>query len=426
MIDSSRESSSQPALHAPIQIPALPLVARMSLCCCLLLSFVLSARQVRLYWSLGPGVTDLRIFMTGVDLVKSGNGAHLYDFEVQQAAQISRYPQTKYDGLLPFNHVAYELLFYFPFASLSYRAAIASWAVLNLALLSMFVWFMEPYTRLLRAVTKVPTLLWILGFYPVMYALGEGQDSLIFLFFVGLSFHLCHKHRDFLSGFALSVGCFKFHLAIMIAFFVFLLPRRWRALSGFLVGVLLASVVSTAMVGPNFWHSYIRLLRAQETMTPWGFNAYLMPNLRGLLHLLLTARAEVGTIFVLTLVTSAALGAAVTWMIWRCSPQDDRLAYALAVFTTVLLSYHLHVQDLSLALLGILLVADWGIRNRMHSGLALFLMIGVGLMYAYRVAAEAFPALIQRGSILAVPLMLLWLMTVLVFSRSPRRYVSYN
>jgi len=63
------------------------------------------------YFSHGPAVTDLRIFMIGVDMVVSGQGRQLYHFDAQEKAQVQLYPETRTSGLLPFNHLAYELLF---------------------------------------------------------------------------------------------------------------------------------------------------------------------------------------------------------------------------------------------------------------------------------------------------------------------------
>src|SRR5580698_583679 len=86
-----------------------------------LISIGVSGRQMLWYFSHGPAVTDLRIFMTGIDLVSSGQGSELYHFDAQQKAQFQLYPETRTSGLLPFNHPAYELLLYWPISGLSYQ-----------------------------------------------------------------------------------------------------------------------------------------------------------------------------------------------------------------------------------------------------------------------------------------------------------------
>src|ERR1035438_3153639 len=51
-----------------------------------LISIAVSGRQAFWYFSHGPVVTDLRIFMTGVDMVKAGQGHQLYHFDAQERA----------------------------------------------------------------------------------------------------------------------------------------------------------------------------------------------------------------------------------------------------------------------------------------------------------------------------------------------------
>lgn len=404
-------------------MPAAPritgsLVMRMALGACLTASFLVSAHQTIWLWKLGPVATDFRTFMTGVDLVRSGHGSQLYSVDAQQAAQHSRYPETRYEGLLLFIHTAYELLLYFPFAGFSYRTGIIAWAILNFFVAVAIGWLMRPYTESLRTATGISAPFWILSFYPVIYVLGEGQDSLIFTLALLLSFRLLEERREFLSGIALSLVCFKFHLAIMIAFFVFLLPAKWRALAGFLCGGLVVGAISMAIVGRDFATSYVHLLRLQEIVTPWGFVPRFMPNLRGFLHLTLYSRADAGTIFFFTIVISAALGSATAWLILRCSSRDTRLLYIVGILTTLLVSYHLNVQDLAIASVPMLLLLDSGFRLGFRSASGTMLIVGIASIYGYRLLAVCFPWLLYHSAVIAAPLLLLWAISVVFFSRS--------
>ena len=390
------------------------ILLRIVLLICLVSSFAVSARQALQDWSAGPLATDFRIFMTGIELETSGQGSRLYSFDAQQAAQTALYPETRYAGLLPFNHVAYELLFYFPFAKISYHAGLIAWAVLNIGIVFLIAWLMRPHLEFFRIVTGLPVFVWLLGFYPVIYVLAEGQDSLIFLLFLVLSFHFGQKHQMFLSGFALSLGCFKFHIALMIAFFVFLLPAKWRAMLGFAAGAVLVGAISFVMVGPGFFSSYLRMLRSQETMTPWGFNPHLMPNLRGLLHSMLFARTDAGTVFLATLLTSAVIGFVTAWIILR-HKRDLAALYVLAVLTTLLLSYHLHVQDLSIAGFSMLLLVNSGLQDRVGSISGILIGLGIALLYIYRLIAAFFVPLLFHASLLAAPVILLWAVSLFLF-----------
>ena len=390
------------------------ILLRIVLLICLISSFTVSARQVLQDWSAGPVATDFRIFMTGIELERSGQGSRLYSFDAQQAAQTALYPETRYAGLLPFNHVAYELLFYFPFAKFSYHAGLIAWAILNIGIVFLIAWLMRPQLEALRVATAVPAFVWIVGFYPVIYVLAEGQDSLIFLLFLVLSFHFGQKHQMFLSGFALSLGCFKFHIALMIAFFVLLLPAKWRAVFGFAIGAALVGIISFAMVGRDFLRSYLRMLRSQETMTPWGFNPHLMPNLRGLLHSALFVRTDAGTVFVATLLSSLVIGLVTSWVILHHKRGLGAL-YALAVLTTILLSYHLHVQDLSMAVFPMLLLLDFELQNGLSSLSGILIGLCVALLYIYRLIAAFFVPLLFNASVMAVPVFLLWAVSLFLF-----------
>jgi hypothetical protein len=279
---------------------------------------------------------------------------------------------------------------------------------------------MKPYTGNLRRVTGIPVALYLLGFYPVVYVFGEGQDSLIFLLLIVLSLRALDDDRTFLAGFILALACFKFHLALTIAFLVFLLPRRWRALAGFAVGGGLVVGISLAMVGPNLAVDYLTMLRQQEIMTPWGFIPWFMPNLRGLLQWGLSRWLEIGEIVPIVLMLSAVIGSTAACLIWRCWPrQDARRLYSIAILTTLLVSYHLHMQDMTMAALPMLVLLDLAADGEFSLAWLTLLLAAMAGLYGYRLAAEPFPVLLVRGCLLAVPLLLLWLVSFKGYGRRP-------
>jgi hypothetical protein len=392
-----------------------------------LISIGASGRQMLWYFAHGPAVTDLRIFMTGVDIVRSGQGCDLYHFDAQEKAQIRLYPETRTSGLLPFNHLAYELLLYWPVSGLSYRMALLVWALANVGVLFLIARLLAPYSRSLTQTTGTPLVLYLLAFYPAMYVLGEGQDSLIFMLFVVLSLRSMNSGRTFLAGFLLALACFKFHLALMIAFFVLLLRGKWRGVAGFASGGALVVGISLALVGPAIFHDYPAMLRRQEVMTPWGFIPWFMPNLRGLLQWALAPWLDAGAILPVVFISSAAVGVVATWFVLRNRAQEDEsMVYAVAILTTLLISYHLHMQDLALALLPMLVLAERALREWYERGTTgpeqtgtrdsarwtVVLAVAITVLYFYRIAAEPFPILVLRGCLLAVPLFVLWVVAL--------------
>jgi Glycosyltransferase family 87 len=408
-----------------------------------LISIAVSGRQAFWYLSHGPSVTDLRIFMTGVDMVRSGQAHQLYRFDAQEKTQIKLYPETRTSGLLPFNHLAYELLFYWPVSGLSYRTALCAWALLNLVLLLLLARLLAPYSQTLTQTAQIPLALLFLAFYPVIYALGEGQDSLIFLLLVVLSLRSMDKGWTFVAGFLLALACFKFHLALGIAFFVLILTGKWRGLAGLISGGAVVGGISLALVGPVIFHDYPAMLRSQEVTTPWGFVPWFMPNLRGLLQWALARWLDAGLILPVVLISSAIIGVVGAWFVltrWPSensarSQEDASTIYAVAVVTTLLISYHLHMQDLTLAILPMVVlsertVSEWqqrvmicreGRSSAGSAGWIVALAAAVAALYFYRIAAAVFPTLLVRGCLLAVPVFLLWLVGLHRLQRSEVR-----
>jgi hypothetical protein len=408
-----------------------------------LISIAVSGRQAFWYFSHGPVVTDLRIFMTGVDMVKAGQGHQLYHFDAQERAQVKLYPETRTSGLLPFNHLAYELLLYWPVSELSYRTALLVWALANLGLLFLIACLLAPYSRTLTRTTEIPLALFFLAFYPVIYALGEGQDSLIFLLLLVLSLRSMDKGWQFAAGFVLALAFFKFHLALGIAFFVLLLRGRWRGMAGLITGGAVVGGISLVLVGPAIFGDYPAMLRNQEVTTPWGFVPWFMPNLRGFLQWALALWLDAGLILPVVLMSSAIIGVVASWFVltrWPLenssrSQEDVSTIYAVAVVTTLLVSYHLHMQDLTLVILPMVVlseraVSEWQQRVTISrearspakpAGWTIALSAAIASLYFYRIAAEVFPLLLVRGCLLAVPVFALWLVGLHRLQRSEVR-----
>ncbi len=395
-----------------------------------LVSIGVSGHQA--FWCLshGPMFSDLRIFTTGIDMVRSGERHELYNFEAQQRAQTRLYPETRVSGLLPFNHPAFELLFYWPISGFSYRMAFLLWALANVGLVLLIARLMAPVVPALVQATGIPLALYLLAFYPVIYVCGEGQDSLIFLLLLVLSMRSMNGGRTFLAGFLLAIACFKFHLVLGIAFFVLCLRGKWRGLAGLASGGAVVLGISLAIVGRAMLHDYPAMLRNQSVMTPWGFIPWFMPNLRGILQWTLGYLLDIGLILPIIFMSSAIVAVIATWLVLSNRTQpDETLTYSIAILTAILVSYHLHVQDLSMAILPMLVLADHGLRawhrNALHESVVrdpasaevsgpwtVVLAVTIGVLYVYRIAGELFPVLIFRGCLLAVPIFALWVVAL--------------
>lgn len=395
-----------------------------------LISIAISGRQALWYLARGPADSDLRIFLTGVEMVRSGYGHELYRYQPQQEAQIRLYPETRNSGLLPFNHLAFELLFYWPLAGFSYRTAFLVWALANVGLIFLIARLLCPTVPALTQATGIPLAMLLLAFYPVIFTCGEGQDSILFLLFLVLSLRSLTSDRRFLGGFLLALACFKFHLVLAIAFFVLGLRRQWTGVAGFITGGAVAGAVSLAMVGPAMFRDYPAMLSTQAVMTPWGFVPWYMPNLRGILEWALARWLDIGAILPIIFLTSAIIGVVAAWFVLRSrARQEEGLTYSVAILTTILVSYHLHMQDLTMAFVPMVVLADRALRPPKPELAAregkrevrrvvpstvwtLALATALAALYVYRLAAELIPYLLFHGCVLAVPILALWVIAL--------------
>ena len=184
------------------------------------------------------------------------------------------------------------------------------------------------------------------------------------------------------AGAWLACGMFKFHLVLpfMVLMLVQVKPRGGRQfLAGFVGVCLVLGAVSIAAVGAGqiiAYPSYV--LGLEKTMAMGAIMPSDMPNLRGILYLVL---AKVRYFDGLVILLSAVLYFRAARICGSSDPDrdDDRdLKFSLAVFATVLVSYHGLGYDLCVLAIPLLLVAGQlgkQIRLASWSGLA----IGVGL-----------------------------------------------
>jgi len=127
---------------------------------------------------------------------------------------------------------------------------------------------------------------------------------------------------------------------------VLVLRRKWRELSGFMVGACPLVVVSWAIAGGQGMFRYPGFLLQRESGP--GVDPLQMANLRGLLNLLCGPSAHLAVVSPLSV--AVLVFAASAW-------QGFERGFCTAILATILVSYHLNPQDLSLMLIPLLVVA---------------------------------------------------------------------
>ena len=149
-----------------------------------------------------------------------------------------------------------------------------------------------------------------------------------------------------------------------------------------------------------------------------------MPNLRGLSRWLFARWLDPGQLLPVVFMASVIVTVIASWLVIRAKiPRNSGLLYSVAVLTTILISYHLHMQDLAIAILPILLIVDWALRHQITTSRYLpvwmiALSLSIAALYLYRIAAEPFFILLFRSCGLALPVLLLWIVGFRAFCES--------
>lgn len=337
------------------------------------------------------GYPDFTIYYTAGTVVREGMGHTLYDDAVQFRVQKAFAPQVATRlGALPFNHPPFEAVLFVPLSYFPYRVAYLLWSLVNLAMLAILPILLRPHVPVL---IDWPSWVWTvasLAFFPIFFALLQGQDAILLLLLYALAFASWKKQRLVSAGAWLACGMFKFHLVLPFVLLMLIQEKgaqgRRKILTGFLgVGAILGAV-SVAAVGVRQIISYPRyVLGLEKTMALGAIMPSDMPNLRGILYLLASSMRHFDGLVILL---SAGLYFVAAWICG--SPADDPnnhdrckddLKFSLAVFATVVVSYHGLGYDLSVLALPVLLVAgELGSRIRWASWTGLCVSAGLAIL----------------------------------------------
>ena len=324
------------------------------------------------------GYSDFAIYYCAGAILREGMGSHLYDNVTQFRVQQQFAPDVPVrQGALPYTHPPFEGLFFAPFTYLSYQQAFVLWDSLNLVMLVTVAFLLSPYLPHTGGRAAVTCILAALAFFPVLFALIQGQDAILLLLLYALAFVSLKRNKHVLAGVCLALGLFKFHL--ILPFVILLLAiRNFRFLYGFIpVGAILAGA-SVALVGPGQLLSYPHyVLNVENTMAAGAIVPADNVTVRGILYVLLPVGKYL--VAVILAISVALLGLT----IWKLRKIEISLEskFAFAAVTTILVSYHAMGYDLTMLLLPIFLITD-RIRAGEISGRArLFAQIAIALLF---------------------------------------------
>jgi Glycosyltransferase family 87 len=311
------------------------------------------------------GDPDFTVFYTAGKMLRDGQGAELYSSRAQLAAQMqfARNSDIR-SGPLPYIHPPFEALFFLPFTYLPYPRAFAAWNLINLAILGGVGILLRQSLWSLQAIPVWQMVLLSLAFFPIFANFHQGQDAILLLLMVTLSFRALRRDADFLAGCWLGLGIFKYHFIFPLA----LILTFWRGrkfLLGFAAVSSAALLISLALVG---WHGALRYpvyaWRVVSEPVFGGIPPRQLPSLFGLFagwgvsqKFLLAMQIAVAVSSIALVIMVAAL---------RRFAQSRRwsgLCVSAAVIAALLVGYSTNTYDLSLLVLPLAVIANWQLEG---------------------------------------------------------------
>ena len=301
---------------------------------------------------------------TAAQMIRDGAASDLYDTRAQWEYQrpIIDAHGVDWGDRIMHPYIAPPSLGALSIPLLVFGPAVAyvAWMLLNAVAVSVGLWLLV--RRL--GIDWSPVLVVLLGSLPLFMVLMLGQvEGLLFLAFIVFALAL-RDGRDVRAGLALAVFAIKPPLLLAPLLYLAVTGRR-RAVWTTLLATALQAVASMALVGPNGVREYVELSR--RLSGPDGTivtNVWGMVNIRSIVVRALPVDNHIVTNAMIVLLTGLTL--AVTSWFWRRAARESSMLPSLALLavTTVLTSYHALYHTATIALIGVLLLVAYSIRQR--------------------------------------------------------------
>ncbi len=299
---------------------------------------------------LGAGKFDLAGQVVGGDyvnfyaagsIIQNGEGARLYDFEYQEKLQ-QEIAGKAFDRQTPFITLPFFAWVFVPLSLFPYLLSFTIWSLLGLTCLWLSLHWID-------AANPTRAFGWALTWFPVFASISFGQNGLLSLGLLSLTYFLWHRKRRWLAGFVCSLVLYKPQLALGVGILWLLEWRRdWQALAGLAVGGALLAGLSFDLL-PESSMLYMELSRkvlpGLFTLkgyllwhhTPRAFWLLLMPGLPALGEALA--------------LLSTVMGIAVYIFFWRKLRSEPALLFAGAICLTLWVTPYANIYDWTILLI---------------------------------------------------------------------------
>jgi len=355
----------------------------------LLIALICVAAQAALLYSLREqirkGAADFIDLYTGGRIVAAGHASRLYDLPYQAQIEATAAGRSNSNYILPFVHPPFFAVWLAPIGFMPYPAAYYVWWIGN----QCFFWLsLLVIDRVLGGDTLGPARVACAGllFLPVTIAFWQGQDSILSLFLFSLAYLLLSRGRAGLAGAVLGLAAFKPQLALlMLLLLLFTWRGKLRLAIGFIASCAAQVAIAIAVLGWPLVAGYPKALASiTSTYDEAHFHPDSMPNLWGLLHLLLAGHMPLKALTAVNIVLSALLllGTILALRSRNARMQPENLRYGLAAAAAFLTAYHGHFHDMSVLLLPLLFAWNWLAAKRPHGWNWRLLLLSVAVPFS--------------------------------------------
>ncbi|MHB8488446.1 MAG: glycosyltransferase family 87 protein [Candidatus Dormibacteria bacterium] len=215
--------------------------------------------------------TDFSASYIAALLIRSGDGAELYDQHAEHARHLTQLPPGTVINL-PFITPPTTALLALPLTVLDPGTAFRVWSLAELILLALAVWTAiraGPWPRHVGGAPRAATCLVALAAGGTYAFLLLGQFDGLAALGLAAAYAAWRRGRPGAAGFwmALAFAATKPHLAVGLG--IWLIARRdWRAVAGAAAGAAAVAVVSLALVGPSGLGGFVSALGFAAGNTP--------------------------------------------------------------------------------------------------------------------------------------------------------------
>lgn len=311
------------------------------------------------------GDPDFTVFYTAGKMLREGQGPQLYHPNAQLAtqAEFARNSDIR-RGPLPYIHPPFEALFFLPLTFLSYPQAFVAWNLINLVMLFGVAGLLRNSLLSLQSIPVWHMVLFALAFFPVFANFHQGQDAILLLLVVTLSFRALDRDADPLAGCWLGLGLFKYHLILPLAL-VLMIWRGRRFILGFVASSSAVVLISLGLVGWKGVLDYPAYAwRVVSQPAFGGIPPRQLPSLFGLVAGWPFAQKIGSAVPMVAAAGSAALLMIVASL--RKYARDEalfRLCFAGAVMTALLVGWSTNSYDLSLLVVPLAVIMNCGFER---------------------------------------------------------------